>query len=211
MADTMFFDLHKMASPVASSSDADIKAACCTAFSAATCADWTLNSCPADRVKVGTNSAPGGGSNGMTLTQSEFETSCCVAPTYTCESFTGTWVAAQLLGQGCATDTGFFDLKKSGTSVASSSTADIKAACCTPFSQALCSDWNLMTCAIGTFLVGTNAAPSETNTLTNADYRSSCCRDALECSAWTMEASSAHRVVASIIATIGATFALMWA
>merc|ERR1711935_292071 len=73
-----FFDLKKIADGVASpQSDADIKAACCTAFTEATCADWVALSCSSGQARDDANSAPGGGADGMTMTQDDFSSHCC--------------------------------------------------------------------------------------------------------------------------------------
>lgn len=211
----MFFDLKKSTNAVASpQGDSDIRAACCTAFADATCADW-LMICPSGQSRVDTNSARGDGADGMTMSQSGYETHCCVptpAPTYTCASFSALWTAAQLVGGGCAPETEFFDLKKSTVSVASMADADVKAACCTPFSEALCSDWNLMMCPVDKYKVGTNAAPgqgSDGMRLTATNFESICCRDALLCANFGLEASSAARVAASFVAAMGAILVVM--
>jgi len=219
-ADTQFFDLKKYTTEVASpQGDADIKASCCTDFADATCADWVLMSCPSGHAKVGTNSAPGGGANGMTLSQADFESQCCEttpAPTpapLTCASFSVAWVASQALGAGCATDTKFFDLKKLTVSVSSSADADVRSACCTAFSEAVCSDW-VMTCASGQYVVGTNAAPADGDngmTIGTTSFRSSCCSDPISCADYGEEASTAPAVSASIAAASVAFTATMWA
>ena len=187
----MIFDLKKLTNRVASpQADSDITAACCTAFADATCADWNLMMCSAGQYKVGTNAAVGDSNDGMTLSANSHTTQCCVptpAPTYTCASFSGVWAASQLVGAGCAEDKKFFDLKKSAVSVASTESADVKAACCTPFSDAKCSDWNLMMCSAGQYKVGTNAAPGQGSngmTLTATKFKSDCCRDLLLCSSY---------------------------
>lgn len=212
-----FFDLKKPTNRVASpQADSDITAACCTAFADATCADWNLMTCSAGQSKVGTNAAVGDSNDGMTLSANSHSTQCCVptpAPTYTCASFSGVWAASQLVGAGCAVDKKFFDLKKSAVSVASTESADVKAACCTPFSDAKCSDWNLMMCSAGQYKVGTNAAPGQGSngmTLTATKFKSDCCRDALLCSRYD-EVSSAARVAASFVAVMGAVLVVMQA
>jgi len=204
-----FFDLKKSTNRVSSpQADSDITAACCTPFADATCADW-LMSCPSGQSRVDTNAAVGDGNNGMTLSVISHGSQCCrptPAPTYTCASFSGIWAAAQLVGGGCAPDTKFFDLKKSAVSVASTANADVETACCTPFSEAKCSDWNLMMCPVGKYKVGTNAAAGQGSngmTLTATNFQSSCCSDALLCSSYG-EASSAARVAASFVAVMGA-------
>jgi len=226
-ADTQFFDLKKSTTEVASpQGDDDIKAACCTDFADATCADW-LMSCPSGHALVGTNSAPGGGSTGMTLGQEDFESQCCEttpAPTsapLTCASFSVVWTASQLLGGGCATDTKFFDLKKVTVSVPSNADDDVRSACCTAFSEAVCSDWVFMTCTSGQYVVETNAAPADGDdgmTIGTTSFVSSCCSDPISCADYGdgdgddgEEVSTASAVSASIAAASVAFTATMWA
>lgn len=215
---TKFYDLKKSADVVASPhGDDEIKAACCTDFADATCADWNLMVCPAGTGKVMDNSAPGGGSNGMTLSQSDFESACCTptpAPTpapLTCASFQVAWVAAQLLEGGCYPDTKFFDTKKSTTSVSSSSDADVKAACCTDFSDAKCSDW-VIACNSGYYSVGTNSAPpdsSDGTDLSQAGYQTACCKEPISCADYGTETDSAFQGTASILVVATAAILAM--
>ena len=218
-ADTQFFDLKKLANGVASpQSDSDIKAACCTAFADATCADWVTWSCSSGQARVDANSAPGGGADGMTMTQDDFSSQCCEttpaptpAPT-TCASFSVAWILSQALGAGCAADTEFFDLKKLAVTVSSSADADVKSACCTPFSEAVCSDWSAMSCQSGQYVVGTNAAPADDGmTIEVATFRSSCCSDPISCADYAEDVSSAPRGSASIAAASVAVAVTMWA
>jgi hypothetical protein len=108
------------------------------------------------------------------------KTTCCGAVP-TCNSFAVAWAVSQLLGQGCAADTKFFDLKKTNVEVANpQGNAEVKAACCTPFAQAHCSDWStiLGSCPSGQAFVGTNSAPpdgSDGKTLSKAKYQEMCC------------------------------------
>jgi hypothetical protein len=114
---------------------------------------------------------------------------CCDAVP-TCASYAAAWAITQLAGGGCAADTKFFDMKKTAVEVASpAGTAEVKAACCTPFAQAKCSDWvGLGSCPSGQKLVGTNSAPPDNNdgkTLSQAKYREMCCVVQLQkCSAF---------------------------
>jgi len=232
-ADTKFFDLKTLATEVASpQGDDDIKASCCTDYADATCADWVLMTCPSGHALAGANSAPGGGANGMTLSQGDFESDCCeTAPSptpapLTCSSFSIAWAVTQLAGGGCATDTKFFDLKKLTDTVSSSADADVRSACCTAFSEAVCSDWVLMTCASGQYTcaahgfscVGTTAAPADGDdgmTIGTATFRSSCCSYPISCADYSEDggedASSAPAVSASISAASVAFVAAMWA
>jgi len=215
-----FFDLKKIADGVASpQSDADIKAACCTAFTEATCADWVALSCSSGQARVDANSAPGGGADGMTMTQDDFSSHCCEttpaptpAPT-TCASFSVAWLLSQALGAGCAADTEFFDLKKLAVPVSSSADADVRSACCTPFSEAVCSDWSTMSCEWGQYVVGTNAAPADDDgmTIEVATFRSSCCSDPISCADYGEDVSSAPRGSAAIAAASVAVSVTMWA
>jgi hypothetical protein len=69
-------------------------------------------------------------------------TGTCCAPQPTCASFQLAWLASQLLGAGCVEDSKFFDLKKISVNVADpEGEAEVKAACCTPFADAKCSEW----------------------------------------------------------------------
>merc|ERR1719491_2652270 len=66
----------------------------------------------------------------------------------------------------------------------------MNAACCTPFSQALCSDWLIPAkpiCASGKTKVGTNPAPADGDgkTLTNPKYLEYCCMGKATCSSYT--------------------------
>jgi len=80
-ADTQFFDLNKSTAEVASpQSEDDIKAACCTDFADATCADWVLMTCTSGQYVVGTNAAPADGDDGMTIGTTSFVSSCCSDP-----------------------------------------------------------------------------------------------------------------------------------
>lgn len=212
--DNKFFDLKNLANAVASpQADADVKAACCTPFADATCSDWNLMACPSSKTKVMTNSAPGG--NDMELSQSDFEDHCCVptpAPTYTCASFSVTWAAAQLVGNGCKTDSKFFDMKKLDVTVTSDGDADIKAACCTLLSDAMCSDW-FMACPSGKYVKGNTAAPGEGDdmSMTTSSFQSTCCGDPLKCADYVADEqiSSAARVAASTVGIIMAVLTVM--
>jgi len=190
-ADNKFFDLKKNAVTVGGTqSDSDIKAACCTRFADATCADWPT-SCGSGTSKVLTNSAPGD-SNGA-LSQANFRTKCCVAPVTTCSAYSVVWAAAQLLGGGCKPDNKFFDLKKSDVAVGGTqSDSDVKAACCTPFADATCADWNTVrTCDTGKFLDGAVAAPTDGTTISDSEYKELCCKDPMACADYVVETDAA--------------------
>jgi len=107
-------------------------------------------------------------------------TTCC-DPQPTCATFQVAWLASQFLNAGCAADTKFFDLKKVSAEVADPAGDDeVKAACCTPFADAQCSDWAavLGSCPSGKAFVGTNsAAPdgSDGKTLSQSKYQEMCC------------------------------------
>merc|ERR1712161_168232 len=83
-------------------------------------------------------------------------------PQPTCASFQTVWLASQFLNGGCAEDSKFFDLKTLGMEVAApEGEAEVKAACCTAFEDAQCSDWAAVkgSCPSGQAFVGTNSAP----------------------------------------------------
>jgi len=87
---------------------------------------------------------------------------------------------SQLAGGGCAADKKFFDLKKTDAVVAGAAgETEVKAACCTPFADAKCSDWNLKSCtAAGTKKVMSNSAPadgSDGKTLSPTKFKELCC------------------------------------
>jgi len=182
VADTKFFDLKKLGVEVAApKGDAEVKAACCTAFADAKCSDWNAKSCPLGKSLVSSNAAPADGSNGKTLSQDKYEEMCCVVPPKTCSDFSTAWVLAQLLGQGCFSDSAkkFFDLKKVAVDVAApANDAEVKEACCTAFADAKCSDWNAKSCPLGKSLVSPNAAPADGSngkTLSQDKYEEMCC------------------------------------
>jgi len=193
-----------------------VKAACCTPFADAKCSDWAaiLGSCDSGKDFIGTNSAPADGADGKSLSSTKYKEMCCVDTPTTCSSYSVVWAAAQLLGGGCAADTKFFDLKKAAVTVASAGDAQVKAACCTPFADAKCSDWaSLKSCASGTFPVGTNSAPADGadgKTLTQNKYRELCCAQPITCaSADAFEANSAFQNAASMITVCLAMVALI--
>jgi len=82
--DSRFFDLKKLSATVGGSqSEADVKAACCTAFADATCQDWNLKSCPSGKFRDNTAAAPADGpSSGTktTLSNDKFKELCCKDP-----------------------------------------------------------------------------------------------------------------------------------
>jgi len=193
--DTKFFDLKKLSVDVASPfGDAEVKTACCTPFADAKCSDWNSMSCPSSKTKVASNAAPADGSNGKTLTQAKFEEQCCVETPKTCSDFKVDWVLAQGLAQGCMQNTKFFDLKTLSVEVASpAGEAEVKAACCTPFADAKCSDWNSMSCPSSKFLSSTASAPADGSngmTLTQAKFEEKCCKEAMKCADFTDDAET---------------------
>merc|ERR1712238_193927 len=137
---------------------------------------------------VSSNAAPAGGSAGKTLTQAKYEETCCVVPPQTCSDFSVGWALAQVAGVGgchgaSGGETKFFDLKKTAVNVAAFSgdgVAEVTAACCTPFANAKCSDWNLVmkSCPSGKFPQMAASAPADGSagkTLTQAKYEEMCC------------------------------------
>jgi hypothetical protein len=86
-ADTKFFDLKKGTTVVGGSqSEADIKAACCTASADATCADWTLKVCTGTNpYRIVAANAPG--DNSLSISDTDFQDKCCGEKS-TCESYT---------------------------------------------------------------------------------------------------------------------------
>jgi FlaG/FlaF family flagellin (archaellin) len=218
-ADTKFFDLKKTSVEVAAPAGEDeVKATCCTPFADAKCSDWqlTLGSCPSGKAFEGTASAPPDGSNGKTLSTSKYQELCCVVVPQTCSGFSLGWAAAQLLGAGCAADTKFFDLKKTSVEVAAPAGDDeVKAACCTPFAEAACSDWSaLKSCSTGSFVVTTNSAPadgSDGKTLTQAKFQELCCHTPMKCADYTGDevSSSISQATVSLVVSFSAIIAMV--
>jgi len=203
--DTKFFDLKKLSAQVGGSQEAaDVKAACCTPFAQAQCSDWNTMSCSSGTGVVATNTAPADGANGMTLSQGKFQELCCVPEPETCSEFSAAWLISQAAGSGCAADTKFFDLKKLSAEVGGSQAqADIKAACCTPFAEAQCSDWNTMSCSSGTFVMGTKTAPADGAngmTLSQDKFQELCCATPMKCEDYTEVAdASVPQTTASLV------------
>jgi len=210
--DKMFFDTKKLTDVVtAPAGDDQVKAACCTAFKNAKCSDWAalLGVCPSGKDFVGKNSAPADGANGMTLTKSKYHKTCCVERPKKCSTYSAKWLSAQLTGTGCAKDKMFFDTKKLAVVVAGADDAQVKAACCTAFADAKCSDWFGKSCASGTWPVATNSAPADSSDgkkLSLPKFRESCCKTPMKCEAYTAatEASrSMSQATVSIVALAG--------
>lgn len=191
-----FFDKKKMTATVASPhGDAQIKAACCTPFSAAKCSDWAgVYGCAAGTSVKNDNAAAPDGTDGKTFSNvAKFREKCCATPPKTCATYEAAWILAAAANGGClkggAKD--FFDRKKKTMAVASpQGETQIKAACCTPFSSAKCSDWvGVHTCAAGTTLQGANAAAPDGSDGKSfsalAKFRQVCCKAPLKCSAYT--------------------------
>jgi len=185
--DTKFYDRKKPTTVVAAPhGEAEIKAACCTPFADAKCSDW-LDNCPAGKVKIGTKSAPADG-DGKSISNAKFNSDCCEDPPKTCATYQASWLLAQATG-GCSTDTKFYDRKKPTTVVAAPhGEAEIKAACCTPFADAKCSDW-LDTCPQGQVKVAANSAPADGDgkSISEAKFRQHCCITLFKCRDWTSE------------------------
>jgi len=166
---------------------------------------------------VGTNSAPADGTSGKSLTQAKYDELCCEEPPKTCASYSVAWLLSQAVGSGCLESgaTKFFDTKKMSTTVASPQGKDeIKAACCTPFADATCSDWNSMSCSSSSkFTASTNSAPADGSsgkTLTQAKYDELCCVDAVSCNEYTdSDTDGAERqATASVLGSLLAAMAI---
>ena len=190
-----FFDTKKLAVAVASpQGDAEITSACCSPFSSAKCSDWAgVYGCVSGTSVQGDNSAAPDGADGKTFSSvDKFREKCCAAPSKSCSDYSVLWIAAQALGNGCSENSAkdFFDRKKLATTVASpQGEADIKAACCTPYSSAKCSDWaGVYGCAAGTVLLSTDSAAPDSadgkTFSTLAKFRQVCCKTPLKCSAY---------------------------
>jgi len=219
-ADTKFFDLKKTGVEVAApAGDDEVKSACCTPFADAKCSDWAavLGSCPSGKTFEGTTSAPPDGSDGKTLSKSKYQEMCCVGVPQTCSDFSVAWAVTQLLGLGCAADTKFFDLKKTGVEVAAPAGDDeVKSACCTPFADAKCSDWSaLKSCSTGSFIVSTNSAPadgSDGKVLTQAKFQELCCHTPMKCADYRDDSdvsSSVSQATASLVVAFSAIIAMV--
>merc|ERR1712064_59722 len=166
-----------------------------TANSAAICSDWVgVYTCALGTTLQSAASAAPDGTDGNTFSSvDKFRETCCATPPRTCSEWSAAWIIAQAANGGCRKDGAkmFFDTKKSGATVASPhGEAEVKAACCTANSAAICSDWvGVYTCASGTTLQSAaSAAPDGTdgNTFSSVDkFREVCCAVPLKCSAWT--------------------------
>merc|ERR1712194_331527 len=180
----------------------EVKAACCTAFAEAKCSDWSavLGACDLGQDFVGTSSAPPDNADGKTLSSAKYKEMCCVS---TWGDFSVAWAASQLLGGGCAEDTKFFDAKKDAVTVAApAGVTEVKAACCTAFAEAKCSDWRavLGACDAGQNFVGTNSAPPDNadgKTLSSAKYKEMCCVEPITCASVEITATVTTTVTAA--------------
>jgi len=181
-----FFDRKKLATTVASPyKNPEIKASCCTAYSSARCSDWAgVYGCATGTTLQKNNAAAPDGANGKQFSAlAKFREKCCTATPKTCANWSGLWIVAQAVNGGCHENNAkyFFDRKKLATTVASPyKTPEIKAACCTAYSSARCSDWvGVYGCATGTVLQQDNAAaPDGTNGKSFsalAKFREKCC------------------------------------
>jgi len=207
--DTKFFDAKKDAVTVAAPAGVtEVKAACCTAFAEAKCSDWSavLGACDLGQDFVGTSSAPPDNADGKTLSSAKYKEMCCVS---TCSDFSGVWALSQLAGGGCAEDTKFFDAKKDAVTVAApAGVTEVKAACCTAFAEAKCSDWRavLGACDAGQNFVGTNSAPPDNadgKTLSSAKYKEMCCVEPITCASVDDETASAFQAAVPMVTIIG--------
>jgi len=198
-----FWDTEKTAVVLPTSATrAQIKDKCCTLTSKAQCSDWTSSICPTGtQRKTGSHDAPAdSGDTMLAITQSSFNDKCCEV---TCAHKQGAWLLAQGIGGGCAENSAaeFWDLKKTAVVLPTSPTvAQIKANCCTPSSEAQCSDWSLKTCATGTHITGTRAAPANSGTpvrdLTQVKFREVCCRAPMTCAEYDVVNAAGSRGLA---------------
>jgi len=217
--DTKFFDTKKNADTVAAPAGVpEVKAACCTDFADAKCSDWAavLGSCNSGQNFVGTNSAPPDNADGKTLSSAKYKEMCCVTPPDTCSDFSVAWALSQLAGGGCAEDTKFFDTKKDAATVAApAGVPQVKAACCTDFADAKCSDWVAVlgsSCNSGHVFVGTNSAPPDNadgDTVSSAKYKEMCCMEPVTCASMDNEVDSAFQPAVSMVAILGLVVALI--
>jgi len=74
-----FFDLHKASAVVASSSDNDFKAACCSQCSAATCSDWIKTTSCGDGLSLD-GAITLGSDDCSEPTNEAHKTACCTTP-----------------------------------------------------------------------------------------------------------------------------------
>merc|ERR1712127_1166463 len=152
-----FFDLKKNDDDIAAPAGTpEIKEACCTPFSDAKCGDWALvkGDCDSGQDFVPKSDAPADSTDGKDIALATYKSACCAAKPERkledgskCSDKAAGWAALQLFGNGCAADGAnqFFDLKKNDDDIAApAGTPEIKEACCTPFSDAKCSDWALI-------------------------------------------------------------------
>jgi len=144
---------------------------------------------------------------------------CCTAIP-TCLDYSVSWIAASLVGGGCAADNSnkFFDLKKSGDQVASPQGEDeVTAACCTAYSDAVCSDWAplMPACSPSKYVKTSSAAPPDADdgkTLSDDAFSELCCVTYGTCS--DDEASSSSRSGAPlaflIVISLLRALSMMW-
>jgi len=110
------------------------------------------------------------------------EQACC-AKQKTCSNYAAAWLLAQAGGGGCRAGNAklFWDTKKVNEVVAQPlGDAEKKAACCTKFSDAKCSDWPMGGCGFGfKFKAGAAAPPdgSDGLTLSSSKYKELCCEE----------------------------------
>jgi len=67
----------------------------------------------------------------------------CCTKLKTCADYSVSWIAAQLIGNGCRKNgaKSFFDLYKSTNSLSSTDESSVRSTCCTPSTQAKCGNW----------------------------------------------------------------------
>jgi predicted SnoaL-like aldol condensation-catalyzing enzyme len=179
-ADNKFFDTKKATTAVADpAGDAEVKAACCTSFADATCGDWApVKSCNlGDLVVDHAKSAVDTPDSSPWMSNDKFKELCCGK---TCSEFRVAWAVAQAIGGGCAADNKFFDTKKASTAVADpAGDGEVKAACCTPFADATCSDWApVKSCNSGDIVSEADQSKSAVDTPSNmrdVKFKESCC------------------------------------
>jgi len=154
-------------------SQASFNDICCA--ESAKCSSFTCSSGYQSKPSAGSISCP---SDAASCTNG----GCCDAIP-TCLDYSAIWITASLIGGGCSlgNSNNFFDTKKNGDQVASPYGDDeVTAACCTPYSDAVCNDWApvLASCGSGTYLTGSTSAAGEGangNTMSQASFNDICC------------------------------------
>lgn len=100
----------------------------------------------------------------------------------TCATYAVGWLVSQALGQGCAAQQQFWDLKKNNVQLSNGETATVAAGCCTAYADATCSDWTL-TCPLGQNKLPAPIAPADGpssqstfTTLSQSRFNTLCCQ-----------------------------------